>query len=80
MPLNIPILDILHVKNKRFIKKTDIQMRVENTETQKVNWLDLTDSQKANVLEQARAYLHQQIEEAKVSENVKAVLNKHGLI
>ncbi len=79
MPLDIPILDILHVKNKRFIKKTDIQMRVENTE-QKINWLDLDDYQKANVLEQARAYLHQQIEEAKVSENVKAVLDKHGLI
>ncbi len=55
-------------------------MRVENTETQKINWLDLTDSQKANVLEQARAYLHEQIEEAKISKTVKAVLDKHGIL
>ena len=49
-------------------------------EMQKVNWLDLTDSQKEKVLEQAKTYLHQQIAEAEFSKYVMAVLERHGLI
>ena len=49
-------------------------------EMQKVNWLDLTDSQKEKVLEQAKTYLRQQITEAKFSKSVEAILDKHGLI
>jgi len=48
-------------------------------ETHKVIWLDLTDSQKVNVLEQARAYLHDQIEQARISKTVKVALEKRGL-
>ena len=59
-------------------------MKEEGRETkmldQKVNWLDLTDSQKAKVLEQARASLHEQVEEAKSMKKVFAVLEKHGLL
>ena len=49
-------------------------------ETQKINWLDLSDSQKAKVLERARTYLQQQIAEAKLCKSVIAVLHKHGII
>jgi hypothetical protein len=35
-------------------------------EKQKIIWLDIPDSQKAQVLEQARAYLQQQKAEAKI--------------
>jgi predicted Fe-S protein YdhL (DUF1289 family) len=62
------------------LRKQHSQTFGENTETQKVNWLELTDSQKANVLEQVKAYLHEQIEEAKISKTAVAVLNKHDLM
>lgn len=48
-------------------------------ETQRINWLGLSDSQKAKVLEQARAYLKQQVAEEKFSKSVATVLDKHGL-
>jgi len=47
---------------------------------EKINWLDLTDSQKAKVLEQARAILHEQIEEAKSMKTVSVILEKHGIL
>ena len=40
-----------------------------------MNWLELTDSQKANVLKQAKTYLHEQIEEARISKNMMAVFS-----
>jgi predicted Fe-S protein YdhL (DUF1289 family) len=49
-------------------------------ETQAINWLELSDSQKAKVLEQARTYLQQQIAEAERCDSVMAVLHKHELI
>jgi hypothetical protein len=49
-------------------------------ETQKINWLDLSDSQKAIVLEQARTYLRQQVAEAKFGKSILNVLHKHELI
>ncbi|HMK93868.1 MAG TPA: hypothetical protein VK536_00560 [Candidatus Limnocylindrales bacterium] len=49
-------------------------------QVQKVNWFDLTDSQKHNVLEHARTYLHQQVREARISKSVVEVLDKHGLV
>jgi len=52
----------------------------ELLETQKVNWLDLTDSQKEKVLAQTKAYLRQQVMDAKISKHVMAVLDKHDII
>ncbi len=52
----------------------------EREEKQAINWLELSDSQKAIVLEQAKTFLHQQMEEAKLSKQVIIVLTKHGLI
>ncbi len=49
-------------------------------EPQRINWLDLSDSQKATVLEQARTYLRQQIIEAKLVKYVITILHKHELI
>jgi hypothetical protein len=43
-----------------------------------VNWRDLTDSQRASVVEQARAYLREQIEIARIHKSLKAVLDKNG--
>lgn len=48
-------------------------------ETQRINWLDLSDSQKITVLEQARTYLQQQTAEAKITKYVITVLKKYGL-
>jgi hypothetical protein len=48
--------------------------------TQTINWLDLSDSQKAKVLEQVGIYLQQQISEAKLSKSVITVLQKYGII
>jgi predicted Fe-S protein YdhL (DUF1289 family) len=53
-------------------------MQVGKTETKKVNWFDLTDSQKASVLEQTRAYLREQIEIARIYKSLKIVLDKKG--
>ena len=39
-------------------------------ETRRINWLDLSDPQKAIVFEQARTYLQQQKAEAKLSKPV----------
>ena len=47
--------------------------------SQKINWFDLTDSQKAKVLEQTRDSLHEQIEEAKRMKVVFVILKKHDL-
>jgi len=47
---------------------------------QKINWLELTDSQKANMLEQVKAYLNEQIEQARVSKTLIAFFNKDNLI
>jgi predicted Fe-S protein YdhL (DUF1289 family) len=49
-------------------------------ETQTINWLELSDSQKAKVLEKVRTYLQQQIAEAEHCESVTTVLHKHELI
>ncbi|MGD0996681.1 MAG: hypothetical protein ABR909_14315 [Candidatus Bathyarchaeia archaeon] len=49
-------------------------------ETQTINWLNLSDSQKAKVLEQARTYLQQQIAEAKLRKSIITVLTNHGII
>ena len=48
--------------------------------SQKSNWFDLTDSQKAKMLEQSRASLHEQMEEAKRMKVVLAILEKHGIL
>lgn len=45
-----------------------------------VNLFELSDSEKAKLLEQARTYLQQQIEEAKLSKSVITVFQKYGLI
>ena len=49
-------------------------------ETQRINWLDLSEPQKAIVLEQSRTYLQQQIAEAKLSKSVITVLQKYELM
>jgi len=49
-------------------------------ESQKINWDELTESQKVNVLENARAYLNQRKEEEKMFKSAIAVLAKHGII
>ncbi len=48
-------------------------------ESKNINWFDLSDSQKATVLKQARTYLNQQIGEAKLNKSVTSTLEKHGL-
>jgi len=57
-----------------------MKVRETNMLAEKINWLDLTDSQKAKVLEQARAILHEQIEEAKSMKTVSVILEKHGIL
>lgn len=42
-------------------------------ETKTINWLDLSGSQKAALLEQVRIYLQQQISEAKLRKSVEVV-------
>ena len=49
-------------------------------ETQTINWLELSDSQKAKALEQARTYLNQQIAEAKLCKSAVIVLQKYKLM
>ena len=49
-------------------------------ETQRINWLELSEPQKAIVLEQARTCLQQQIAEAKLGKSVITVLQKYKLI
>jgi len=49
-------------------------------EKQTINFLDLSDSQKAKVLEQARTHLQQQIAEAKLQKTVETILTKHGTL
>ena len=49
-------------------------------ETQKFIWVDIPDSQKAKVLEQARTYLQQQKAEAKLRNYAIKVLTKYGII
>jgi len=44
-----------------------------------VNLLDLSDSQRNEVLAQAKAYLRQQVQEEKYNRYVVTVLQKHGL-
>ena len=44
-----------------------------------VNLLDLSDSQRNEVLAQAKAYLQQQVQEEKYNRYVVTVLQKHGL-
>ena len=56
------------------------QARGEAMETQTINWLDLSESEKANFLEQTRTYLKQQIAEAKLSKNASAILQKYDII
>jgi hypothetical protein len=46
---------------------------------QQINWIDLSDSQKATLLKQAKAYLQQQKAQAKLSKSVASVLAKHEL-
>jgi hypothetical protein len=48
--------------------------------SRQINWFDLTDSQKAKVLEQARASINEQREEAKRIKVVFMVMEKHGLL
>jgi hypothetical protein len=57
-------------------------MKKEKTkmEAQKINWLELSDIQKAIVLKQAKTYLQQQIAESKLGESVTRVLRKHELL
>jgi hypothetical protein len=45
-----------------------------------VNLLELSDSQRNEVLAQARAFLQHQVEEEKYDRYVVTVLQKHGLI
>jgi hypothetical protein len=45
-----------------------------------INLLDLTDSQKAKLLERFHESLNEQIEEAKHVKVVLAVLEKHGIL
>jgi len=47
--------------------------------THRINWIDLSDSQKATLLKQAKAYLQQQKAQAKLSKSVATVLAKHEL-
>ena len=44
------------------------------------NLLELSDSQRNEVLAQARAYLQQQVEEERYNRYVITVLQKHGLM
>ena len=52
----------------------------QHEENRAVNWLELSDSQRNEVLAQARAFLQQRVEEEKYSRYVEKVLQKHGLI
>jgi hypothetical protein len=45
-----------------------------------VNLLELSDSQRNEVVTQARAYLQQQVEQEKYERYVITVLQKHGLL
>ncbi|MGA2683039.1 MAG: hypothetical protein ABSF44_14710 [Candidatus Bathyarchaeia archaeon] len=45
-----------------------------------VNLLELSDSQRNEVLAQARAFLQQRVEEERYNRYVVEVLQKHGLI
>ena len=49
-------------------------------EPQRINWLELSDSQKNAVLDQTRTYLQQQIIETKLLNYVLTILHKHELI
>jgi hypothetical protein len=44
-----------------------------------INWFDLSDSQKAKLLEQVKAHLQQQIAEAKLAKYALTILAKHGI-
>ena len=46
---------------------------------QKVDWLELTDSQKAKLLRQIKAHLLEQVEEAIISKSMMEVLSKQEL-
>jgi len=48
----------------------------ENMEKQKINWLELTDVQRAKLLKQIKAHLLEQVEEAIISKSVMEVLSK----
>ena len=54
--------------------------KVKPTETQNVIWVNLTDSEKAEVLVQVKTYLLQQVDEAKQCRVVLAVLDKHDVL
>ena len=45
-----------------------------------VNLLELSDTQRNEVLSQARAFLQQRVEEERYNRHVVEVLQKHGLI
>lgn len=69
------VTEITDLLRNNILKRRERQM-----ETQTINWLDLSDSQKAKVLERARTYLQQQIAEAKLCKSAVTVLHKHGII
>ena len=58
---------ILHYK-----KACDMRGGEQNTLAQKINWLNLSDSQKTEVLEQARACLQEQRQEAQSTKIVSS--------
>ncbi len=62
--------------------RNNILLNVGKIEMDKVtvNLLELSDSQKTEFLEQVRAYLQQQIAEAKLRKSVTTVLIKHGIV
>jgi hypothetical protein len=64
------------------INKTAFILKGKGTNmlSRQINWFDLTDSQKAKVLEQARAGINEQREEAKRIKVVFMVMEKHGLL
>jgi hypothetical protein len=45
-------------------------------ETKRINWLELSRSQRAKVLKQARTYLQQQVAESKLIKSVARDLEK----
>ena len=48
-------------------------------ELETINWVDLSDSKKAKLLEQVRANLQQQIAEEKLFKYASKILAKHGI-
>jgi hypothetical protein len=49
-------------------------------ETRAINWLELDNSQKSEVLHQAKTFLQQQLAEVRVRKKVIEILTKNDLL